>query len=289
MANPLICYPNWTLPTAVYTPTFTASGWIDISLLQGTVLSEMARYPGVNPANTKFVIDLGTTRNIRVLAAPFHNARLGDKMRMRLYADAGLTSLVMDSGWKEFFGVIYPYGSVPVTHPSAIDGRLTAEQAAGKTPLWRHIAPSEVLGRYLKVEADFSGNADGFVDIGQIVASPALTTTYNYSYGVKPPYYRDPSTARRAKGGPVFVDRQRPYRVVSLPFDWLSKTELYGPLYELTQEYGVSQPFLYIHDPEEDEVYLQKNSFFGQATRIGDPTHPRFGQYTMSIEIAEVF
>ncbi len=289
MANPLFCYPNWTLPSTVYTPTFDAPGWLDTSLLQGDVLSEMARYPGVNPANTKLLIDLKTPRNIRVLAAPFHNARLGDAMRMSLYTDAGLTDMVLDSGWKEFFGIIYPYGSLPVTHVSAIDGRMSPEQAAGERPLWWHLAPEEVIGLYLLVEANFSGNADGVVDLGQIVASPGISPAYNFSYGVRPPYYRDPSTKRRAKGGPAFVDPQRPYRTTSMQFDWLDRSELYGPLFEMVKRYGVSKPFLFIYDPAAPEEIFQKQSFMATAERISDPVHPRYGTYGMTIEISEAF
>lgn len=287
--NVMFCYPNWTLPTTVVTPTVTGAGWIDLDKLQGDVLSEMARYPGVTPADTRLLIDLGTTRNIRVLAIPFHNAQLGDLARIRVATDAALTDIVLDTGWQEFFGEVYPFGSLEFGRPEWTDGRLTPEQAAGQMPPWVYVAAGEVLGRYLDVQLDFSGNSDGCTDVGQIVASPAIRPIYNVSYGVRPPYYRDPSTKRRAKGGPQFADRARPYRVTQMQLDWLGRAEAYGAFFEMVREYGVTKPFFYIHDADAPAALLPKQAMMATAERIGEPTHASVGRYSMSIELSEAF
>lgn len=289
MANPLFCYPNWTLPTATITPTITGAAWIDLTNLQGDVLSETTRYPGVNPANTKLLIDLGATRNISTLAIPVHNAGLVDKARIRVATDLALTNIVLDTGWKEFFGEMYPYGSLPWGRTEWLDGRMTAEQAVGQMPPWIYISPVEVLGRYIDVQLDFSTNAAGVVDIGQVVASPAFSPRYNASYGLRPPYYRDPSQGSRSKGGVRFVDKNRPYRVASMQLDWLSEAEAFGNFYDMVRDYGVRKPFLYIHDPSAIGALLVKQAMMATAEKIGEATHARFANYSMTIELSEAF
>lgn len=285
--NVAFCYPNWTLPSAVYTPTVTGAGWIDLAKLQGDVLSEMARYPGVTPADTKIVIDLGVERNIKVIALPFHNAKLGDTARARVATDAGFTSVVLDSGVKEFFSEVYPYGTLPWGHASWLDGHLTEEQAAGLTPPWMHISPETVLGRYVEIACDFSGNSDGFVDLGQVVVAQMLQPTYNMSYGVQPPFYRDPSTKSRSKGGTQFKDVSRKYRVCRMQLDYMSENELYGQFYEMVREYGVTKPFFFIYNAAADAALQPKQCFMATAERIGDPTNTDCDLHSLQIEISE--
>lgn len=293
MQPPKLCYPNWTLPTATVTPTITGASWIDLANLQGEVPSEMARYPGVNPANTKLLIDLGTLRNVSVVAIPLHNGGNGDKARIRVATDAGLTNIVLDTGWQEFYGEMYPYGTLPWGSPQWLDGRMSPEQiaalAADAPPVWFYVSPTEVIGRYLDVQFDFSNNASGVVDTGQIVASPAFSPANTFSYGAKPPYYRDPSTARRSKGGARFVDKARRYRVAQMQFELLSGIEVWGPLFEMCRDYGTTKPFLYIHDSDAEPAIRAMQTFMAVAEKMGEPVYKNYRLYSMAAELSEVF
>jgi hypothetical protein len=289
MANVKFGFPNWTQPTALVTPTVTGAGWIDLSKLQGDVMSEMARYPGVNPANTKLVLDLGTLRQIDLLALPFHNAKPGDKARMRVATDAAFTDVVADSGMKEFFPELYPYGTLPWGSENLLDGHLTQEQAAGMIPPWTHFPPDSVLGRYIETALDFSDNSDGFVDLGQIVAATAITPRYNVSYGVSVPFPRDPSTKTRTKGGVQFVDYVRTYLSTKMQLDWLQGDELYGQFYEFVRRYGTSKPFFFIYDADAEPAILTKTCFMAIAQTIGDPVRVRLNNHSLPIEINQTF
>jgi hypothetical protein len=289
MAAVKFCFPNWTLDTNVITPTATGAAWTDLANLKGEVLSEMARCPSLVLADSKFVIDLGTTRNISVLAIPFHNAQIGNLARMRLATDAGFADVVVDTGWKEFFGEVYPWGTLPWGHVSWVDGRLNAEQAYQRVPPWMHVLGEEVLGRYLEVQLDFTGNTDGFVDVGQIVAASALSPVYNASRGVTPPFYVDASTKTRAKGGPMFADRRKPYRVSKMQLQHLSLNEAYGSFFEMVRELGVSKPFFFIYNSDAAAAFLPKQSFMAIAEEITPPVQPYALEYSMAIEITEQF
>jgi hypothetical protein len=289
MANPKLCFPNWTLPTTIVTPVASGASWIDLGNLQGEVLSEMARYPAVDLAGSRLVIDLGTLRNVSVLAIPFHNAGLFDKARIRFCTDAALTDAVIDTGWQEFFGVIYPYGTLDPTRVEWIDGRMTAEDAAGYMIPWVYVAPVAAIGRYLDVQLDWTSNAAGYVDIGQIVASPALTSVVNISYGANPPFYVDPSTKTRSKGGPQFSDVQRSYRVTNMQFDWMSDDELYGNFYEMVRRYGRTKPLFYIYDSDAPVAIRQKQSFMCTASTLGPPTASSFNLNSLPVAVEEAF
>ena len=289
MANPKLCFPNWTLPTPIATPVVSAPGWVDLPKLHGDVLSEMARYPAVDLAGARLLIDLGQLRNISVLALPFQNASLRDSARIRVCTDPALTDVVIDTGWLEFFGVIYPYGSLDPSRVEWIDGRLTAEDAVGMVGPWSYVAPTPQIGRYLDIQLDFRSNPSGYIDLGQVVASPALTSVKNISYGVTPPFYVDPSTKTRAKGGPQFADKQRKYRVSKMQFNWLGPNELYGGFYEFVRRYGLTQPFFFIYDSDADPAIRQKQSFMCTADEVGPPVNTSFGVHTLALSLTEQF
>ncbi|WP_136414838.1 hypothetical protein [Herbaspirillum sp. ST 5-3] len=289
MANPSFCYPNWTLPTATVTPTITGPGWVDLDLLQGDVLSEMARSDSVDPALTKVVIDMGAMRNIRVLAIPLHNAKLGDAAKMRLATDVDFNDVTLDTGWKQFFGETYPFGSLQWGAEEWLTGQLSVERATGKRPPWMHVEQSDVYGRYLEVSLDFSGNADGFADLGQIIASPAVSPIYNRSYGANPPFLRDPSTKTRTRAGTQFADKKQSYLMTRMQFDWLGENELYGGFFEMVQEYGITKPMFFIWDADAPAGLLAKQSFMATVENISDPVHPSYGRYSLQIEVAQAF
>lgn len=289
MANIAFCTPNWTLPTKVYTPAITAPGWIDLGNLQGDVLSEMARYPGTDPASTVLELDLKTVRAVRVFAIPISNAKPGDTARVLFYTDAARTDLVLDTGDIEFYGEVYPWGALQWGRQEWLDGRMTTEQVASAMASWRYWSKEEVLGRYVKVMFNFSGNSDGFVDVGQIVVSPAFSPQYNLSFGCTPPFYRDPSTTKRSKGGVQFVDKARPYLYTKMQLDWLSENEAYGNFFEMVREYGVSKPFYFIYDPDAPAALIAKQSFMAKAETISDPVHPSVGTFSIAIELSQTF
>ncbi len=289
MGNVTFCDPNHTMPTSLITPVVTGSGWLNLSNLSGEVLSEMARYPGVNPTNTKFVIDLGTIRGASVFAIPFNNAQLGDMGRIRFATDSGFTDVVADSGWKEFWGEIYPYGSLPWGHPSWIDGHPTAEQIAGEVPRWTYISPGDVLGRYVEVSLDFTHNTDGFVDIGRIIVSPGITPTINTNFGVAVPFYKDPSTKSRSKGGVQFADPQRPYLYCKMRFDYLTDAEIYGEFYETVRKCGVTKPIYFIFDPDAPAAIFNKQCFMATLENIGSPSGDFVDQNSFDIEVTQAF
>lgn len=283
----MFCYPDWTQDTSLVTPTVTGPAWIDLDLLKGEVLSEMARCPSLALADSQLAIDCGATRNALVIVLPAHNAYPGDLARVRLATDAAFTDVVADTGWQEFFTRAYPFGSLPWGDVRFWDGYLTLEEVEGYVIPWIYVLPAEVLYRYVKVEIDARSNPAGYFDLGAVVVSPGVRPRYNLSYGVQLGY-RDDSRRERSRGGVPFVDQAELYRTASMRLDWLSVQEAFGSFWEMQRRLGTSRRFFFLYDSAADATRRYKQSFMAQFTGLGRITHPHYNVHALPIEIEEV-
>jgi hypothetical protein len=152
-----------------------------------------------------------------------------------------------------------------------------------------YVADGAKIGRYLEISLDFRHNVDGYIDLGQVIASPALSSYKNISYGVTPPFYVDPSTKTRARGGPRFVDEQKKYRETKMTYNWLRNDELYAGFYEFVRRYGVVQPFFFIYDSDADPAVRQKQSFMCSIDQMEQPVNTSFNVNSLTITLAEEF
>ena len=287
MANVLFCWPDWTQPTSQLTPTFTDPGtaWLDLDLLQGDCLSEMARCTSILPAASKLNFDLKASRPVRVIAIPMHSAKPGDKARVKIATDAAMTSIVLDTGWVDFYGTIYPFGSQPWGSESWWSGTLSAEAAADYRVSWLYVAGSEVLGRYGTLEIDASGNPDGYIDIGRLVVARGWSPKINISRGWQAGW-RDSSRKTRAKGGAGFADREPSRRWFRMNMDWLEIKEAFGGPWEMQRTLGTTEPFLFVHDPADTELSVQRTCMV-TATNLAGITHQKPGINTFPLELEE--
>lgn len=287
MGNVTFCYPDWTQDTSQVTTTITGAAWIDLDLLKGDVLSEMARCPSVLLADTQLTIDAGTLRDALVLVIPAHSAARGDKARIRLATDAGFTDVVADTGWQDFFPRAYAWGTAPWLDIHFRDGYLTAEETAGLMIPWIVVLPAPVLFRYVKVEIDARANPAGFFDLGAVVISPGISPRYNISYGVQFAL-RDDSRRERSKGAVPFVDQAELYREASMQLDWLSVAEAFGAQWEMRRQLGMSGRFFFLYDAADDPTVIYRRSFMAQFETLGQITHPHYGTYSLPTKITEV-
>ncbi len=272
MANVKWVWPNFTQTTAVNTVTATGSGWTGLANLQSEVLSEMARYPGVSSSSTKIAIDFGVVRGVGAVAIPFTNAKEGDTARVKLYSDSGLTDLLYDSGAIDFFGVMFPFGSLPAEAEEWIDGKFSGEDKSGRSVPWVHVIGHQVSARYMQILLDFSNNTDGYVDIGRIFAGPVVVPDYNVEVGVSVPFYKDPSTKSRAKGGPTFSDKRKPYRSSKMSVKLVDMRKTYQIFFEMIRRNGISEPLFFIYNSDADKYLIVDQSFACTIENQVEPT-----------------
>ena len=274
MKTVTFCYPDYSQPTSLVTPTFTGPAWLNLELLQGEIISEMARCPSVLLADTIITIDLKRPRDARVFVVPMHNASDGDLARVRFATDAAFNEVVLDSGWIEFYGTVYPWGALPWGHPSWWDGRLTDEDAAGYVIPWMYTVGESVVGQFVEWSFDFTTNPAGVCDVGRLVVSPAFSPVWNVSCGIQFGW-NDGSKKQRSKGGAAFKDRATKYRTARMQLEWLETNEAYGGLWEMMRRHGVTEPFFFIFDTDEDASLRLKRSFMCAASALDPASRSR--------------
>lgn len=287
--NVTFAYRNWLMPSVSHTPSVTVpggAGWIDTGKLTGEVLSEMARCPSLDLANTQMTWDMGTTRALRCFGMPMHNGVVGDKVRVSVAADAGFAEVSYDTGWQEVIGQWYPFGAVPWGDPHWWDGLPSAEDLDGYCPPWTHTAPEDVTGRYVKWEWDVSGNPAGYLDVGRLWVAPIIRPRYNMNYGVKIGH-ADKSQVARNRGAVVFGDEVEKFRTVALQLDWLSVEEAFGQMFEMQRLVGVTQPFLFIYDGDDVTAMRTRRSFPVRFASLDEIDHPSFSRYAVAAKLEE--
>src|SRR5258708_5693879 len=80
--------------------------------LQSLPLSRVARSTDLNTANTAIIATSSVTRRVGLIALARHNFSLTATIRVRLYADAGMLTLIYDSGVVDVWPEVYPYGQL---------------------------------------------------------------------------------------------------------------------------------------------------------------------------------
>lgn len=289
MANVTFGAFNWLMPSVAVTPTVTVpvgSGWIDLSLLTGPVLSEMARCPSIDPADTQMVWDMGETRAVRAFAMPFHSCGIGDKVRVDVATDAAFTSITLDTGWRDVIGEWFPPGSLPWGHPNGWDGLPTAEDLDGYCPPWFYVAAESALGRYVRWRWDVSSSALGYLDVGRLFAGDVVQPSYNLSYGVQIGY-ADKSKSERSRGGALFCDPEEKYLAASFSLDFLSQAEAVGQVLEMHRRLGTTEPFFWAYDPDDDAALRTKRMFMARFASVEKIEHPKYGIYSVRCNIEE--
>lgn len=287
MANMKFCFPNHTQNSDLITVTATGADWIDLQFLQSDALSEMARYNGVDPTDTIILLDLGDIRKIDIFGVPINNAQDGDTCRVLAYSDAALTQLEYDSGATDFIGEIYPYGSLRCERIEWLDGHMTPEQLSGIIIPWINIPANSVFARYIKFKFDFTNNTDGFVDVGRLLAAEFVSTENFVPYGASPPFYIDPSTTTRSRGGVKLKDQRVKYRMSSIQFDWLDVDQVYEEFFKLAKENGVTEPFFFVYDLDAARNVQIKQMFYATADSYNKPTNKTYAEYALGLEISE--
>jgi hypothetical protein len=280
---------NWLLPTIAVTPTVSfpaGSGWIDPELLTGPVLSEMARCPSVDPADTQMVWDMGTERAVRALAMPFHSCTVGDRVRVQVATDAAFSSVVIDTDWQDVVGEWFPFGSLPWGHPNFWGGLPTAEDLDGYCPPWFYIADAAVLGRYVRWLWDVSGSTLGYLDVGRLFVGDVVQPRYNLSYGVQVGYV-DKSKTERSRGAALFGDQEEKYLSASFALDYLSQEEAIGQVMEMHRRLGTTEPFFWAYNPADGLALRTKRMFMARFASLDKIEHPKYGIYAVRCNIEE--
>lgn len=210
----------------------------------------VARSDDDSEASTQFVLDLGSTTELDIVAIINHNLTDAAEVRFRVGPNAnGSGALIDQTLTVGDFGTFTP--------------------AAGKALFY--ISPTSVFARYLLCEISDESNPDGYVQIGRCIVGPVLSPEVNVSYGVQIALV-DESRNTRAVDGTLYSDIAPKRRQMSGGFDVLTDSESFGQVYDMQNEVGVTLPVFVVKDPALTGDKLQRSSLYGVFTELSPIT-----------------
>lgn len=132
-----------------------------------------------------------------------------------------------------------------------------------------HLMPAPATGRYLRIDITNPGAA--YIEAGRLVVALRNQFRFNFAFGWSRAWV-DRSRKSESRGGQIFVDRDNTYRVVSVSFETLTKSERNGFIEALDRENGERDDVLFITDPTSDN--LGRDSIWGLVDGLSDVVQP---------------
>jgi hypothetical protein len=291
MVNVIFAFPNWCAGTTVATPSIDAAGSWEASLPASNVLdsllAKVARSTDATTANTKLRIDLGTIRDIRVVAIPKSNISTAGQIKVTLYSDSGYSTQVATTGWVDYWADVYEWGVRPWGSPDLFSSKFSAEDAAGYPAVWYYVFSAVQNAQYIEIEVDDTTNADGYIELARVVVAPAWQATINPIYGQTSITWEARSRVRRSRTGVRFVDRQPAPRVARCTFDFVPEAEGFTYPFEMARRQDFDGEVFFITDPDDTEQALRR-AFLANLRTLPTLTYNSFQRFQTAVELEEV-
>lgn len=284
MANCMLGFPNRADQSVLSGGTWVST--LPLQNLQTRVIGEVARTTDTSLASTQFTIDLGRSMKTQVIALRNHNLSITAQYRVTGSLTADFAVLAHDSGWKDVWPVIYPYGTLEWEDDNWWTGKYTKEEREGYTTELDHLLPAAKLGRYWRVELSDAGNPAGFVQVGRLFIGPAWQTRINMIYGASLGW-ETKTEVQEAKGGAEYFAVRTPYRVQKFTLDYMDQDEAFARAFELQRQAGVHQELIFIHDPD-DKVHSLRRRFMVRMRTLGAIEYPYNGINSTAFELKEL-
>lgn len=276
MANCMFCTPNFVdADPSIATVSLSGGLWrptLPLTNLANPDLASVARSVNGSKDSTRFVVDLGVPRDVRVAVLPNATVSRDATARVRGYADGALSQLICDSGVKPWYPVVYPWGSLPWGHPSWWDGKLSAEDAKGFPIPWLQVWPTEQIAQFWLVEIFDETNPLAYVDLPRLFLSRAWQPTINLSWGATSGLM-SATSMKEAPGGKRFYNVRRKRRWAQFEFDYLPENEVLARGFDQAFRLGVEGQFFWIFDPD-DTYHLHRRSFLATLRQLPIDKYP---------------
>ena len=123
--------------------------------------------------------------------------------------------------------------------------------------LFVHVIEGGAVGRYLRIDATITA-----FEAGRLVAGPTYQPSRNLSLNHPiEELWTDHSRITPSLSGVRWIDREEIQRGLRATFNGLDENEVRGQIVELNRLLGVNRDFLFIRDPESDN--LGRDSLWG--------------------------
>lgn len=291
MANPVLAYPNYVdADPAFYSVSFDGGAWepnAPLTNLRQRLLIKRARSINCALSSTRFWVDLGAPRDVRVIAIPYLVASRETLIRVRAFATQDETgTALVDTGWTELFPVVYALGDLPFGHPSFFDGRVTPEDAAVFPMPFVHVLDEQVNAEWWLFEIDDTASTTGHIEVPKVFLAPGWQPSLYMKIGANQ-VFETQTTVQEAYGGAEFYDVQAGRRVFRFGFDYLPQNEALTWAGDMQRRLGVHGQLFFIYDPD-DTIHLHRRSFLARMRALSPLEYAVYGRNSATYELSEV-
>ena len=178
-----------------------------------------------------------------------------------------------DSGWKDVWSIVYPFGSLEWGDENWWSGKYTTEEAEGYIAELVHILPSDRYERWWRIEFDDQTNAAGYIEIGRMFIGPVWQPKLNMKYDGASIGWETTTEARQAISGAEYFSDGINYRVQRFTLGHMKQDEAFSQAFELQRRAGISGEILWIHDPD-DTVHALRRRFLARLRQLSPIEYP---------------
>ena len=277
MANALIAWGNNVDGGSIYNGSWLSS--LPLTNVLNRTLGLVARSNGLTLANTKFTIDLGPDKIVKVISLANHNFSLAAKYRIT-------NTSGVNTGWLDVWPVVYDSQNLPWQSLSWWSGKYSAAEIEGFTWNLIHIFDTAYNNAIWTIEIDDQTNSAGYVQFGRLFMADAWQPVVNMSYGASLGWESNTEAQEMYSGAKVF-DERTPYRVARFSLDWMSQDEALGNAFELQRRMGVSGEVVYVWDTD-DTIHSIRRRFLGRMRQLSPIENPYVAIHKAAFEIEEL-
>lgn len=275
---------NMVLATPLLSDAATLSGstspaGLPVTNLQLMSISNVWR--ALDPENAYVVIDLGSAKEINLVALLGHNGSSRGTARVRAAAtEADLTA-----------DPAYDSGLLPVrSHQSGYDAAwaLTVDDEeygaldTNNFLLWLG-ADTETF-RFWRIDID--DTEIDYFDAGRLYVSKAWQPVTNMDYGLAEGFI-DPSRDARTAGGKLAPVERPKYRWTEFRLSFATAAEMYDYAFEIDRKRGRTRDILFINDPDTADR-LQKRTIYGTMKTLQPIINSQFSLFEKTYRIEEI-
>jgi hypothetical protein len=284
MANAVLAYGNLIDGANLYSGAWQAA--LPLNNLKDRRLGRLARSASTALSDTRFDIDFGGTRLVRVVALVNHNLSAGALYRIQLSMVPDFATNVVDSGWKSVWPTVYPFGALPWGAPNWWTAKYPSDQIEAYTATLVFILSRSTNARYIRVELNDTTNADGFVEAGRAFAADGWQPVRNMVYGASLAW-ESRTEVQEALSGAEYFNVRTPVRVARFALDAMGEAEAMANAFEIQRAMGVDDELLFIWDPT-DTAHALRRQFLCRMRTLSPIENPGPDRWKAPFEVKEL-
>lgn len=244
--------------------------------------TQVARTTDVLLASTQVQLDFGQIRSFRGIGGINHNAPPWAQWRITLGSTAGNYD-IYDSGWIDIWQMAFDNDLVEWEEAGWWEG-IADDEYLRAPYMMVHVLPEFTSARYMKIEWDVTGSADGYLQIGRLFVGGGLVPEWNMDFDGSDAW-TSLSTVERADTGADVALVRPSVRTARFDLSWLSSAEA-EYWHEATRRLGATGDLMYVPDVDDPDA-AQRYGFVGRLQAPSAIRYPRALTRSTTIELVE--